>query len=428
MKLRIEKPLYGGAGLARLDGKAVFVPMALPGELVEAVVRRDKGNFAEAELVEVVEAAPERIGPPCPYYGACGGCQYQHASYEVQLAMKQAILPEILHRAGLRDLPTLKVHAGEPWGYRNRIRLHVDPVSHLLGYRRRASHALLPVAACPIAAASLQACIPALQEAAREHKAGAWCSEIELFTNQEGSETLLNMAARPGADPGRAFQRFCEIAQARAVQITGGGLFRTGPGSVVEDDDDAPGRELARWGQQALEYKVGNDKYRVSTGAFFQANRFLIETLIRPATDGVPGRLAWDLFAGVGLFSRVLARRFERIVAVEGAPVSCADLRVNLRSGKVVESDVLGFLRRSAREKPDLVVLDPPRAGLGKEASGLLSRIGTPHVTYVSCDPATLARDLKVFADSGYALTQLDLVDMFPQTFHMEVVAKLRRG
>ncbi len=410
MRLRIEKPLYGGAGLARAEGKAVFVGGTLPGETVDASVRRDKGNFAEAEVTQVLEASPDRVEPGCPYYGACGGCQYQHAAYGAQLAMKRAVLEETLGRAGLRDLPATAIHAGEPWGYRNRVRLHVDPSTGRLGYRRRGSHALLPVDACPIAMPVLQALFPVVEAAIRAREAAGWCDQIELFTN--GAEVLLTAIARAEPPGGAVFDRFCKAVPELA------GAMLVGAGE---------GRERARWGRGALLYRAGEEEYRGGARSFFQANRFLADTLVRLATGDARGRLAWDLFAGVGLFSRVLARRFERVVAVEGAPASCADLRENLQAGRVVEGEVLGFLRRAGRDRPDFAVLDPPRTGLGKDGARELSRFGTTHVTYVSCDPATLARDLRVFVDSGYEITALDLVDMFPQTFHLEVVAKLAR-
>ncbi len=439
MKLRIEKPVYGGAGLARAAGKAVFVPLTLPGEEVEAALRRDKGSFAEAELLELLEAAPERVEAPCPYYGACGGCQYQHAAYPAQLAMKRAILEETLSRAGLRDLPEIAVHAGEPWGYRNRIRLHVDPATSAIGYRRRGSHALLPVETCPLAAPTLQAAIPALGEVLQAHHAGSWCAEVELFTDEAGARLLLSFGLRQsgGAEP-RSLELLCQAAGQALPQLHGAAAFtlagargRSAAREITDEPEgeSAAGRVLEHWGEQQIEYRVGAESYSVSLGAFFQGNRFLVGSLLELVAAGAQGGLAWDLFAGVGLFARALSRVFHRVVAVEAAPVSSGDLRRNLpgKPHRAVESSTLAFLQSARRDWPDLVVVDPPRAGLGKEGSRLLAQIGPRDVTYVSCDPATLARDLRVFADSGYTITRLDLLDMFPQTFHMEAVAKLRR-
>jgi 23S rRNA (uracil1939-C5)-methyltransferase len=187
---------------------------------------------------------------------------------------------------------------------------------------------------------------------------------------------------------------------------------------------------LASAGNQSISYAARDQSYRVSIGSFFQVNRFLIDPLVELVTKDAEGKLAWDLYAGVGLFARVLQSTFNQVVAVEAAPSSVQDLRHNLADGahRIVASSTLDFLRRAAtarKEIPDFVVVDPPRAGLGKEVTALLEKIQPAHITYVSCDPATLSRDLKSLLDSGYSLQQLHMVDMFPQTFHLESVAKL---
>ena len=444
MRVTIEKAVYGGAGLGRADGKAVFVPMTLPGETAEVAPVRDRGSFAEASLVSLVEPSAERVEAPCPFYGSCGGCQYQHAVYGAQLGMKRAILEETLGRAGLRDLPEIETHAAEPWGYRNRIRLHVDPVTHALGYRKRGSHALLPVDRCPIAAPLLEEALPRAAAVLAAQLAGAWCAELELFTNGHSSELLVSARQRAGLRSDKAaFMRLGEELRAALPQLRGAGLFQQPSAGASDrrgrrgrspasdaDAEDAGGLPVARWGDGALRYQVGSGSYQVSLGAFFQGNRFLLERLAALVTEGAQGELAWDLFAGVGLFAGGLARNFVQVVAVEGSPVSAEDLRRNLPGSPVVSSSVMAFLQRQRRRgaAPDLVVLDPPRAGLGVEAARLLAATGSREVTYVSCDPATLARDLRALVDAGYTITHLHLIDMFPQTFHLETVARLRRS
>jgi 23S rRNA (uracil1939-C5)-methyltransferase len=187
---------------------------------------------------------------------------------------------------------------------------------------------------------------------------------------------------------------------------------------------------LAQIGEQSLVYTAADRGYRVSIGSFFQVNRFLIDPLVNLVAEKSAGNVAWDLYAGVGLFSAALASRFEQIMAVESGPVSVRDLRHNLRGGqhRIIASSTLEFLRRARDGKeptPDFVVVDPPRAGLGKEVTALLAAIHPAHITYVSCDPATLSRDLKSLLDSGYHLSQLRMLDLFPQTFHLESVATL---
>jgi 23S rRNA (uracil1939-C5)-methyltransferase len=461
--LRIEKAIYGGAGLARDSGKAVFVPLSLPGELVTVLVTSQKPSFAEAALERVLEPSVDRIAAPCPYFGACGGCQYQHARYPAQLAIKAAILEETLTRAHLASLPELVTHAGQPFGYRNRIRLHFDPVTSALAYRQRGGHRLIAVDRCPIAAPELEEALVSLAEIGAGQQCGSSFSQAELSVNHDGSELLLALWLREDAgkqQAGSKLSRLCEALKPRLPLLRGAGVYapetaeprdpsgRRGRNSANvsaarrkqagqsgdRDNPDSPAH-LETWGTPWMMYKAAGFDYRVSLGAFFQVNRTLVDTLAQLATDGRSGALAWDLYAGVGLFSRSLADRFSQVVAVEGAPVSCADLRHNLASPHLaVCSGTLDFLRREAlrtgapeRRRPDFVLVDPPRAGLGEEVTRLLAQIGPPEVTYVSCDPATLSRDLHALVNSGYKLQQLHLIDLFPQTFHLETVATLSR-
>jgi 23S rRNA (uracil1939-C5)-methyltransferase len=425
VKLRIEKAIYGGAGLARDEGKAIFVPFTLPGEVVEAHIVEDRGSYANAELDSVLETSAERATTPCRYFGECGGCHYQHASYAEQVRLKAAILREALERAHLREIPEIGVVRGEPLGYRNRVRLHVDRGSSRLGYRRRGSHAELAVEECPIAAPLLQEVLKAVQARAAEWRLGEWLDEVELLTNAEQSEVLATLwSGRSRGEANGCLEQLWPQVRDAVPEVVGAAVV----GSVEGKQN---GGLLAKAGRQALTYRANGSDYRVSLGAFFQVNRFLIDALVERVTAGRSGGVAWDLYAGVGLFARALATSFDKVVAVEGAANSVADLRHNLGAPhRVVAAGTLEFLRRARAERqprPDFVVVDPPRAGLGKEISGLLSQIGPRHITYVSCDPATLSRDLKSLLESGYHLTDLTMVDLFPQTFHLESVAMLSR-
>ena len=424
MRLRIEKAIYGGAGLARDEGKAIFVPLTLPGEVVEAHIVDDRTSYANAELDEVIDASPERIAAACPYFGECGGCHYQHANYPGQLRLKAAILREMLERAHLRDVPEIGILQGDPIGYRNRIRLHVDRTSSLLCYKQRGSHVNLVVKECPIAAPVLQSALKRIQAQATNWRLGEWADEVELFTNAEQSETLVTLwTRRSKRDADGYLQQLWPQLREAIPEIMGAAVVGSGEGKHKS------GSVLAKMGKQALAYRATGTEYRVSLGSFFQVNRLLIDGLVERVTKGRSGALVWDLYAGVGLFARALARGFERVVAVEAAASSVADLRHNLGAPhRVVAAATLEFLRGARAEgqpRPDLVVVDPPRAGLGKEISGLLSQIGPRHITYVSCDPATLSRDLKSLVESGYHLTDVTMVDLFPQTFHLESVAML---
>ena len=425
MKLRIEKAIYGGAGLARDEGKAIFVPFTLPGEVVDAHVAEDRTSYANAELDSVLEASGERAEPPCPYFGECGGCHYQHASYAEQVRLKAEILLETLERAHLPEVPEIGILQGEPLGYRNRMRLHVDRGSSLLCYRRRGSHAELVIEECPIAAPVLLAVLVAMQARAAEWRLGEWAEEVELFTNAEQSEVLATLwSGRSTGEANRRLEELWPQIREEIPRVVGAAALASGEGK-------RSGGVLAKAGRQALTYRANGSDYRVSLGSFFQVNRFLIDGLVERVTAGRSGGVAWDLYAGVGLFARALATGFDKVVAVEAAASSVSDLRHNLgASHRVVAAGTLEFLSRARAERqprPDFVVVDPPRAGLGKEISGLLSQIGPRQITYVSCDPATLSRDLKSLLESGYHLTDLTMVDLFPQTFHLESVAILSR-
>lgn len=420
MKLRIEKQIYGGKGLAREQGKAIFVPFALAGELAEAEVAEDHGSYANAELQAIQETSPHRTEPPCPYFGECGGCHYQHAGYPHQIEIKLQILRESLERARLKEIPEITPLHAEPLGYRNRIRLHIDPATSQLCYKRRASHQNLPVNECPIAAPVLQDALKTMQDHAQEWQLGRTFAEVELFTNAAQDSMLLSIWTS-GA-PQTAVQQLDSLwprLQSLLPNLRGAAVFSAEHNKL-----------LAQHGESSLTYAVARHDYRVSLGSFFQVNRFLLDPLVELVTGEHGGALAWDLYAGVGLFSAALATRFNQVVSVESAPSAIRDLRHNVPDGghRVVAAPTLDFLRRQRPGKaptPNLVVVDPPRAGLGKQVTALLTAIRAPRITYVSCDPATLSRDLKTLLDSGYHLGAMHMVDLFPQTFHLESVAML---
>jgi len=433
MKLQIEKAIYGGNGLARLPadegahaGKAVFVPFTLPGEIIEATLEEDHGGYATARADAIIDAAPGRNQPRCPYFGDCGGCQYQHAIYPLQLEMKLDILRETLTRAGVRDFPPITPVHADPYGYRNRIRLHVDlRDGSRIGYHARGSRALLDIRECPIAAPVLQESLTTLREAADAQLIPTATAQVELFCNPE-SNVLLSLFAPLdlGAAPIMALAEFLLTREPRIKGVS----------SFVGGDDRKPARATSSYGATALDYQVGATTLHASAGSFFQTNRFLVEPLQRLVAGERSGGLTWDLFAGVGLFATALAKRFARVIAVEAAPASTADLAHNLRgaNAKAVRSTTLDFLRReskaAATKPPDLIVVDPPRAGLGKDITGLLSRIAAREIVYISCDPATLARDLRPLLNSGYTARHMHLIDLFPQTFHLETVTVLDRA
>jgi 23S rRNA (uracil1939-C5)-methyltransferase len=419
--VRIEKPVYGGAFLARTEGKAVFVPLTLPGEQARVLVVDDKRGYTAAEIDELIEAAPERVAPRCPHFGVCGGCHYQHTDYATQLRMKQEILRETLERGGVQVPAAIGVLSGEPWGYRNRIRLAFDAKGNP-GYRGRRSHAVIAMRECPIAAPLLVDAAHAIAEALRALAPTLRPAELALFCN--GDETALLATVMFPHHPKLNVEEFARALQDRVPALHGLEF-------AVEGRNGQPRRCVARRGATSLTYHAAGFDYRVDHGAFFQVNRQLIEALVERVTAGRSGKLAWDLFAGVGLFARQLTAGFDRVVAVESAPTSTQALAANLKHTRSVpvRAATLDFLRRdSADGRPDFVVVDPPRSGLGAEVTRELLRISPPSIVYVSCDPATLARDLRALTTAGYMLASVTLADLFPQTFHLETVVKLQRA
>jgi len=418
--VQIEKPIYGGAFLARVDGKATFVPLTLPGEQARVRIVEEKRSYALAEAEEIVTTAPERVVPGCRHFGVCGGCHYQHANYESQLRYKRSILRETLARGGVNAPETIDVLAGKEWQYRNRIRLAVDGAGRV-GYRARRSHDLVPISECPIASPLLERAALSGAKILRELKTGPRPMEISLFSNAEETELLASVFVRDAAT--RGFDHFCMEWKKSIPALTGIELVEEGRAGRLE-------RTVAQWGEASLTYRARGVEYRVGHGAFFQVNRWLVDALVDRVTADRKGGLAWDLFSGVGLFARRLAENFAHVAAIESAPTAVGALAHNLEgtAGSCVKAETLAFLKAHLTARPDLIVVDPPRAGLGAETTSLLAEVGAPSIVYVSCDPATLARDLRALIDAGYELSSVTLADLFPQTFHLESVVELRRS
>ena len=418
--VQIEKPVYGGAFLARDEGKAIFVPLALPGEQVRVRVVDEKRGYATAEIEELLISAPERIAPACPHFGSCGGCQYQHADYDAQLQIKTVVLRETLERGGVHVPADISVLASHPWGYRNRIRLAFDAQGNP-GYRGRRSHMVVPIRECPIAAPLLVKGALATADVARSFAPALLPAEIALFCDAEEAALLLTVFV---ASPAKIrFDEFAAALRTRIPELAGAEL--------VFETAHQPPRRLTQWGTTSLHYRAAGAEYRVDHGAFFQVNRWLVEALLERVISGHSGALAWDLFAGVGLFARLLAPSFDQVLAAESSPAAIAALEANLAgtSGAAVRASTLDFLRRHHKgAQPELVVVDPPRTGLGAEITASLAAIAPPGLVYVSCDPATLARDLRALLAGGYGVESIALVDLFPQTFHLETVVCLQHA
>lgn len=432
MDVIIEKLIYGGEGLTHHEGATVFVPFVLPGERVDVVPVEQKKKFVRGRVEAILVPSAQRIAARCPHFGVCGGCDYQHIPYEAQLRYKSEILRETLRRLGrIEWAGEITTHASpSPWGYRNRAQWKVRPLEGAaedavsradgkdrlgIGYFRANSTALCAVEDCSIISPLLLKTLLALRGALAAGALPGGLREIEAFV--DATDTKLLLTATLAGFPSRAAEH-AETFRRAAPEIV----------SLLFHDPSRDRMEL--FGPGFLDYEAGGMSYRVGHFSFFQVNRFLVEELVREVAEREDsGRLALDLFAGVGLFSVPLAARFERVVSVESNPAAARDLDTNTRGRGTIEArtaEVERFLERT-KERPELVVLDPPRAGVTPEAIQRIAKVAPGRVTYVSCEPPTLARDLASFAKAGYDCTDIHLFDLFPQTFHMETVVRLRR-
>src|SRR6267378_3071622 len=445
MLLSIEKLIYGGDGLARTpagaDGRsmAVFVPFVLPGERVDAEIRHEKPGFARGSVTHLIEASPHRVEARCPYFQQCGGCNYQHIPHERQLEFKSEILRETLQRIAKIELESeLRLHASPAWNYRNRTRLRVRTVPEFaLGYFRFGSHEFLPVRECPISSPLLNRMMARLLEL-RGLNCPAAVEEIELFADAADERLLAWAFCASEADTrGRDLLRWAEALERELPEISGMTFFssrRRSSESRLEDDAPMDPKALAQSGATAIRYRTKNHEYQVSAGAFFQVNRYLTDELVSVVTGDARGDLALDLYAGVGLFSAALAQNFHHILGVEASQTSHADFVQNVPANvKAVGARTEDYLKtyylrsRPVRKRPDLVVLDPPRTGAGKVVIRSLAELGAARIRYVSCDPATLARDIVPLLAARYHIEEAHLFDLFPETFHIESVLLLAR-
>jgi 23S rRNA (uracil1939-C5)-methyltransferase len=388
----VEKLVYGGDGLARLDGRVVFAPFVLPGERIRARSEQEKPGMVRARMLEVLEAAPERVDAPCPVFGRCGGCHYQHAPYEYQLSAKRSILVEELRRLGKIEAPAeIHVISAEPFGYRNRIQLAVEETR--IGYREARSHKLCPVGECPVSSPKINQAIAALNRMTRDGRWPKFMRALEIFSDERQVQINVLETDRPVA---RRFFDWC-------------------------------GTEIDGMVEGALDY---DGRFRVSSNSFFQINRFLLDRLVETALGDASGDTAADLYAGVGLLSLPLARQFREVTAVESGAGAVRDLQFNAERAGLSN---LRALQQTAEEHlasmekvPEFLVVDPPRAGLGKAVVKRLGELKPPRLVIVACDPATLARDLAGLLAAGYRIERMALVDLFPQTYHLETVVSLR--
>ena len=420
--LAIEKLVTGGRGLGRHDGEAVFVPLTAPGDQVRVRITRRQKGYREAQLVEVLEPGPGRREAPCPHFAECGGCDLQHLDDQAQIDARRAILLECFQRLGKLDIAGRLEEGdpGAPVGYRNRLRLSQHPTGRY-GLKRRASHEVVPLDQCPVMAEPFASTIlpwlrflpPVDQIVVRLDGRGGWL--VSLYGPPARAKLLKKI-----------------LAEAPDGEAPAPGL----KGVLLNN--------RPQWGHTYLVLEVGGHKFRVSHNSFFQGNLGAAEQALGTvrawlAADDFKGGDLADLYGGVGLFALGLADRFERIVTIDSDQSAVHDARENVRRDAVAQGRV--EIREGQVEKeladPEVkqllnwseacVVVDPPRAGLGKPVLASLGELQPRRVIYLSCDPATLARDCAALTASGYEVARLRPLNMFPQTAHLETLVQLDR-
>jgi 23S rRNA (uracil1939-C5)-methyltransferase len=417
-QIKLEKFTYGGDAMGRLPdplresgGRAVFVPFGIPGELVRIRLVEEKRGFARAELLEVLEASPQRIPPKCRHFGACGGCHYQHLPYQAQLAAKTEILCDQLQRIGKIEDPTVHpmVACSSPWNYRNHVSFQLTDAGKL-GYvgtgfpadaRPSPERAVIPITECHLPDQPLNELWPQLA-----FEANAPIERVSIRTGVAG-DLMLVLESADNDVPALELEAGMSV-----VHLSGG---------------DA----LVMAGEDHLIMQVLERPFHVSAGSFFQVNSSMASQMVAHLLKvlPLPARTILELYCGVGLFSAFLTPGCERLIGIEVSPSACDDFLINLDEFDHVE------LYESAAEHViphlegpvDIVLVDPPRAGLDKIVLDGILKLQPQTIAYISCDPATLARDAARLIRGGYHLVDVTPFDMFPQTYHIESIALFKQ-
>ncbi len=381
LDLKIEKIVPRGFGLAFAEGLTVFVPLAVAGDSVRVKIDQIKKRTAFADIVEVLEASPNRIQPPCPHFGVCGGCDFQQMNYESQLRAKLDIIRDCLKRIGKIDFDGLGIEPSPmEFEYRSRARWHADRDERVIGYYAADSHEIVNVATCPIL-------VPQLEDT--------------LISLQKNTKWKDVMAGRTDID--------ASVADRGEVSIYSPDL--------VEPTVD-------------ITYTHDGVEYAFSARSFFQGNQFMISKLVETALNGASGETALDLYCGVGLFALPMAKKFSHVIGVEENPEAVKfakqnKARAGLSNVEFKRVRVREFLAGHQLDRTDFVLIDPPRAGADLGTIERIAEMRPKQIAYVSCEPSILARDLRILLDRGYRIDNITALDLFPQTHHVETVARL---
>jgi 23S rRNA (uracil1939-C5)-methyltransferase len=383
LEVTITKIVPNGYGLAFADSLTVFVSLAAAGDRLRVKITQKKGRTAFAEIVEIIEPSPDRAEPPCVYFAACGGCDFQQMNYAAQLRAKVGILRDSIERIGKINYQheIEIIGSPRPLRYRARAQWHADTRRRKLGYFRRNSHDVIDVEDCPILTEELQNTLTKIRRELDWQS--LWSERIEIEAANAGEKVSIYSS------------------------------------ELVEPTDE-------------ISFQLDDNRYFYDARSFFQGNPFLIRELVETALKDVSGKNALDLYCGVGLFTLPLARRFEKVVGIEAGEKAIEAARKNLEHARLETAEFYAgsvgeWLASNAEntKEIDFILLDPPRAGAERETIEQILKIAPPQISYVSCDPSTLARDLRLLCEGGYKIRSITALDLFPQTHHVESVVRL---
>ncbi len=384
LQVKIEKIVPNGFGLAFAKNLTVFVALAAKGDRLLVKIIQTKGKTAFAEIVEILEPSPDRTEPRCPYFGRCGGCNFQQLKYEAQLEAKVGIIKDCLSRIGKinyeKEIPIIA--SPRDYDYRSRAQWHLDTRKEKFGYFQRKSHEIIDVEVCPILTPELENTLTDLREEIAWES--FWSEIVEIEAASSGKEISVYSA------------------------------------EIIEPTDE-------------ISFETRGDKYFYDATSFFQGNPFLIEQLIETAIKDAKGETALDLYCGVGLFTLPLARNFQNVSGVEGYEKAIDFAEKNIANARLFNvkfhrENVADWLKENAEnlKNLDFVLLDPPRVGTERETIENLIKLQPKEISYVSCEPSTLARDLKILTENNYRIESITALDLFPQTHHVETVVRLK--
>lgn len=383
LEVTVQKIIPNGLGLCFAENLTVFVPLSVVGDKLRVKIRKLQGKTAFAKIVEILEPSPERIEPKCVYFGTCGGCDFQQMNYETQLEAKIGILRDSLKRIGRIDfedeIPIIP--SPNQYNYRLRSQWHIDSRQKKIGYFKRQTHDVIDAKSCPIL-------VPELEN-----------------TLQDFQQNL---------DYGTLFAEMVNVEAASG---------ENGEVSIYSD-------ELIEQTNEVF-YELNDRRFYFNAKSFFQGNKFLIEDLVETAIENASGRTALDLYCGVGLFSLSMADKFEQVIGVEANKEAIKFAEKNAEHARILntkfhDEKVRTFLSENNFNDLDFILIDPPRSGVKRKTLELIAALNSPNITYVSCNPSTLSRDLQILLENGCKIEKITAVDLFPQTHHVETVVKLK--